>query len=187
MIIEPQPSLLLEVDDAAYERATRDPLTGTHNWQSFNERMRAEVAFSMRHHTPLSMLRVDLDHFKQLNERIGLRDAAAALRTTAQTLVKMVRVEDLVARIDHDEFAVLSRGIGLRNATLFGERIRKGIAALEIASPSGTGEIIRFTCCVGVASFEEPVPKKDADELSNAANEALSRAKAEGRNRVITG
>jgi diguanylate cyclase (GGDEF)-like protein len=185
-MIEPEPTLLLEVDDAAYVRATRDPLTGTYNWHSFNERLRAEVAFSTRHHTPLAMLHVDLDHFKQLNARVGLRDAAEALRATAQTLFKMVRAEDLVARTGHDKFAVIARGLGLRNAMLFGERVRKGIAALEIQSASSS-EIIRFTCCVGVASFEEPVPKGDADSLFKAARDALQKAKDEGRNRVISG
>ena len=183
-MFEQEPTLLLEVDDPTYVRATRDPLTGTHNWHYFRERLAAEVAFSVRHHTPLSMLCVDLDHFKQINDRVGLRDSATALRSTAETLNKMVRIEDLVARVRHDKFCVIARGIGLRNATLFGERIRKGIALLEIPSAK---ETIRFTCSVGVASFDEPVPKGDSESLLRAAYDACERAKQEGRNKVCTG
>ena len=170
-----------EASRRIYESAMRDPLTRSYNRRFADERLAAEVSFAQRHGTPLSLMILDVDEFKRVNDTLGHGAGDAVLRVLAGALSRTVRVEDVVARWGGEEFVVIARGIDARNAFIFGERIRKTIAALSI--PWETAPM-RVTVSVGVATMQAGSSIVTQAALLEAADQALYRAKAAGRNRV---
>ncbi|MCU0684545.1 MAG: GGDEF domain-containing protein [Polyangiaceae bacterium] len=166
----------------ANDSARRDGLTGVYNRAYLDEQLAAELAFSARHGTPLSLLLVDVDHFKQVNDTFGHLTGDQALRQVAATLGASVRAEDLVARYGGEEFVVLTRGIEAPQAMLLADRLREAVAALPPPSPGGSG----LTISIGVASLAccgaGPVT---ASTLIGLADLRLYAAKRGGRNRVV--
>ncbi|MCS6798696.1 MAG: GGDEF domain-containing protein [Myxococcota bacterium] len=181
--------LLVSLHDAAaqelalstYESSVTDPLTRLHNRRYFEDRLAAEMAFAARHGTELSLLLIDADHFKAINDGSGHEAGDATLRVLGATIRRMVRTEDVVARLGGEEFAVLARGIGHRNALILAERIRKVVAGCQV--PWEGGEI-RVTVSIGVATRTAERPFPSGRELLAAADAAVYRAKRSGRNRV---
>lgn len=167
-----------------YEQAVRDGLTRTYNRRYASERLVAELAYALRHDTELSVLLLDVDHFKQINDTVGHAGGDAVLRVFGATLQRMVRVEDVVARWGGEEFMVIARGIDARNAAIFGERIRRLVAGLIIP---WEGSSLQMTVSVGVATHTKAQRYPDVDALVDAADTALYRAKTSGRNRVASG
>jgi diguanylate cyclase (GGDEF)-like protein len=168
------------------EAALRDSLTHAFNRRYFLERMGAEIRFADRHNQPLAMLLLDIDHFKQINDRFGHPVGDQVLCSFAELLTRTLRAEDVLARYGGEEFAVLARGIAAPNALLLAERLRKRVSALEFA-PKGPS--LGLTVSIGVASFPDgPTPCRSAqeavDRLIARADAALYRAKNSGRNRV---
>lgn len=174
-----------EVDQAAsrrlYHLSVRDGLTGLYNRGHFDERLAAEVAFSLRHGTPLSLILIDIDHFKQINDRFGHQAGDAALQQVGDVLQKSVRTEDLVARFGGEEFAVVARGIDVAGATAFAERIRALISRSNLLHG---GASIAMTASLGVAHSHWSGATLKAAALVAAADQALYAAKHGGRNRV---
>jgi two-component system, cell cycle response regulator len=166
-----------------YESAVRDALTQTHNRRYLDERLQAEFAFARRHLTPLSVLLIDLDHFKRINDTLGHLAGDAVLRVVATALQRMLRTEDVVARYGGEEFCVLARGTDARNAMIVGERIRRMVEGLQIP---WEGKPVRVTLSVGVATMDETHPFGSVQALVGAADAALYRAKQAGRNRCAT-
>jgi diguanylate cyclase (GGDEF)-like protein len=164
-----------------YESAMRDQLTRSYNRRFADERLAAEVSFAHRHGTPLSLLLLDVDEFKRVNDTLGHPAGDAVLRVLGAALQRTVRTEDVVARWGGEEFVVIARGIDARNAYIFAERIRKTIAALSI--PWETRPL-RVTVSVGVATMDAVSGIVSQAALLEAADKALYRAKAGGRNRV---
>ena len=159
----------------------RDPLTRLYNRRHLNDRLLSEVAHARRHDDALSILLVDIDRFKQVNDEHGHVVGDRALRELADTLHTIVRTEDVVARYGGEEFVIIARTIDERGAAAFGERVRAAVAAMQLEGPSGPFAI---TASVGVAH----APKGQVAEalpLLETADQALYRAKNEGRNRVI--
>jgi diguanylate cyclase (GGDEF)-like protein len=162
----------------------QDPLTGLHNRRHLDARLKAEFAFATRHQTPLSVLLIDIDHFKKINDTYGHAGGDAALRVLAEWMQKTVRAEDIVARYGGEEFAVVARGIEAPGAMLLADRVRMTAERLQVPHE---GQIIAFTISVGVATMTRERVLPGVPALLKAADDALYRAKAEGRNRCIRG
>jgi diguanylate cyclase (GGDEF)-like protein len=160
--------------------ALRDGLTRLFNKRYFLERLDAELKFARRHQTVVSLLMLDLDHFKKVNDDHGHLAGDAVLAHFAQLLVRAVRNEDVVARFGGEELAVILRAIPIEAATALAERLRR---LVEHAPAEYNEKRIPTTVSIGVAGY----PSTDAgtvDELVDAADQALYRAKNGGRNRV---
>jgi diguanylate cyclase (GGDEF)-like protein len=176
--------LELAAEQRLYESAVRDPLTGLHNRRHLDERLRAELAFAARHVAPLSVLIIDVDHFKKINDTYGHPAGDAALRALAERLQRSVRAEDLVARYGGEEFAVIARGIKASGALLLAERIRETVARLQVDHEART---LSFTVSIGVTTMDGERAFPTVETLLKSADEALYRAKSTGRNRCVQG
>jgi len=168
------------------EGALHDPLTGLHNRRHLEERLLAEVSGAQRHGRPLSVLVIDLDHFKAVNDGHGHLAGDEALKLTAAVLRGVLRKEDTLARYGGEEFVVVARETAAGGAGALGERLR---AAVERSRCLVGEREIAITVSVGVAIAPRLPPGKP-DGLDRAllglADQALYRAKAEGRNRVVS-
>jgi two-component system, cell cycle response regulator len=160
--------------------ALRDGLTKLFNKRYFIERLDSELKFAQRHNTALSLLMLDLDHFKKINDTLGHLAGDMVLQATAAALSKAVRNEDVVARFGGEEIAIVLRAIPLGQAAHMAERLRKLVEATVV---DFNGNPLRATCSIGVASYPA-LPVKTPEELVDAADQALYRAKHAGRNRV---
>jgi diguanylate cyclase (GGDEF)-like protein len=163
--------------------ALTDPLTGLANRRAFQEALGAELARSVRHGRPASLLFLDLDHFKQVNDDHGHAVGDEVLSGFSAVLRRGCRRGDLAARVGGEEFAVLLPTTGRVPATLVAERIRRATEAHSL----GLTVAVPVTVSVGVASTEELPEAPEAAGLLRRADAALYRAKAEGRNRVAAG
>jgi two-component system cell cycle response regulator len=164
-----------------YESALRDGLTKIFNKKYFLDRLESEFAYAVRHHSPLSLVLFDIDHFKRINDTHGHLAGDYALSTMAKVVSDTIRQEDVFARYGGEEFAVICRGIDLVGAQAFGERIRRCVDGQAFVY---SGVDIKVTVSVGVAAVAD---MKDPMELIGAADDALYEAKRQGRNRVIVG
>ena len=163
------------------EAALLDGLTKAFNKKYLMERLGTELAFAQRHRTPLSLIMIDVDHFKKVNDTFGHPVGDAVLVKLAEIVFQTVRKEDVFARYGGEEFAVLCRSIELKNAAVLAERLRERVAAAHV---DHEGQAISVTVSLGVAGFPE-VAAETPEKLLSAADEALYRAKSEGRNRVV--
>src|SRR5690554_2652633 len=166
---------------ALYERAIRDRLTGLYNRAFFDERIEIELASARRHDEPLSLLLLDVDHFKALNDRYGHLAGDEALRVLGAILRKAARKEDIAARFGGEELVLLARGIGLAKAGVIAERLRRTIRAARI---SYLDQNIAVSASIGVAARANFTHFRTPAELINAADRALYEAKRGGRDRV---
>jgi diguanylate cyclase (GGDEF)-like protein len=161
-----------------YESSIIDGLTGAINRKHFDDRLIGELAFSKRHKVEVSLLILDVDHFKDVNDRLGHQAGDAILRQLAATIRDALRVEDLFARYGGEEFAIIARGIDRAGALAFAERVRTLVAATAFVH-----EDIRIpiTVSVGVASLAD-CRDASVDQLITLADSRLYVAKASGRN-----
>ena len=166
-----------------YESAMHDPLTGVHNRRYLDEHLQSEFAFAARHGTSLSLLLIDADHFKRVNDTYGHAAGDAALRALAGHLLRSVRAEDMIARFGGEEFAVLAREITAEGAHAVAERIRRSVERTPVQLDDGA---VPITVSIGVVTMTVARPFATADSLLEAADEALYRAKETGRNRCET-
>lgn len=162
------------------ELATTDALTGLTNRRVFDGRLCAEVDRAGRYQHPLSVLMLDIDHFKRVNDTYGHPAGDAVLQGLAGLLVKQVRTVDLAARHGGEEFVVLLPETDGGRAKGVGERIRKAVAGTPFLLPDG--KEIPVTVSIGVACY--PACGGSAPELFERADQALYIAKQAGRNRV---
>jgi diguanylate cyclase (GGDEF)-like protein len=162
--------------------ATTDPLTGLFNARAFHERLGDELRRAARSQEPFSVLVVDLDGLKAVNDRHGHQAGDSALRLVANAIRRGVRQIDLGARLGGDEFAILAPGTDEPSAIVLAERLR----ALVAVDNRRDGP--RTTISIGIASLvRASAGRSTALSLMAAADEALYRAKSEGRNRVAAG
>jgi diguanylate cyclase (GGDEF)-like protein len=155
--------------------AVTDPLTGVGNRRAFADRLDLEVERSRRTRQPLSLVLFDLDHFKQLNDRLGHLEGDMALVRLAMLLTENRRAPDLVARYGGEEFTLLLPDTPHADALLVAERLRQ---AVERRGLSGC------TVSAGVATL--PDHAEDSRSLVAAADHAMYAAKGAGRNRVVS-
>src|SRR2546430_6113619 len=153
-----------------------DPLTGLRNRREFE---RALTVYGPKSSEPATLIYIDLDHFKRLNDTLGHPAGDAALAHVARLLETAVRDGDLVARIGGEEFAVWLPRTQLREGLEVAERIRRSIAEKPL---TWSGSAYALTTSCGIASYPDPIG--DLLNLTAAADAALYRAKQAGRNRV---
>lgn len=159
-----------------------DPLTGLFNRRYFDETLKRELVRARRKAMPLSLLVLDIDHFKRVNDSFGHAAGDAVLRTIAQQIRAWVREGDVACRYGGEEFVILLPECGVEVSTGRAERLR---AAIESTLPHADGSgPERVTASFGVAEY--PSHGGDAEALFWAADKALYRAKQLGRNRVVT-
>ena len=172
--------MIVERQLAQLRRLARtDPLTGALNRAALLEDGRLQLELCQRQQRPCSALMLDLDHFKQVNDRLGHQAGDAALRHTVQVLRSNLRRYDvLLGRYGGEEFALLLPGVALADAAELAERLR---AALAGSPATGATQRIPLSASFGVA---DAGPDRDLDELLDHADRALYRAKYAGRNRV---
>jgi diguanylate cyclase (GGDEF)-like protein/PAS domain S-box-containing protein len=165
---------------ALQEQAIRDSLTGCFNRRYLDETLERELSRSRREGYPLSLVILDLDHFKQINDTYGHQAGDQALVVLAETLRADIRHEDVLCRYGGEEFIILMPHMPLATAAERAEAWRQKIADIRV--PFGKFELT-FTTSAGVAAY--PDHGKTPDELSQSADLALYLAKNGGRNRVV--
>jgi diguanylate cyclase (GGDEF)-like protein len=161
-------------------RAETDPLTGVANRRRFHQTLEIECLRYSRGHTPLSVLMIDIDNFKVINDRYGHPTGDTVLREVAHTLLSSLRKTDLLARYGGEEFAVLLPETREAGASIIAERIRSNVNTNPVEVD---GEYIEVSVSVGLASHAND-HEVDPLILLKKADLALYRAKATGRNRV---
>jgi two-component system cell cycle response regulator len=165
------------------ELATTDALTRLLNRRALLDRLSAEVDRARRFRNQVSMLMLDLDYFKSINDQHGHLVGDAILRQVASLLAASIRTVDIVARYGGEEFVVILPETAIDGATVFAERLRERIR--ENRFEVDVNRIFHLTCSVGVATFPSP-RVTSTDDLFARADEALYRAKSGGRNLVRT-
>jgi diguanylate cyclase (GGDEF)-like protein len=173
--------------DALLARLHTDEVTGLHTRRYFNERIGAELNRARRYGSSLSLLVLDLDDFKRVNDELGHLSGDALLRRIGRTLRENTRESDIVCRFGGDEFAALLPETNNSEAYTLAERIRKATAAearAEIEGAAGTrdGPPIRVGVSIGGATY--PADCEEAEELVALADRLCLEAKREGKNRV---
>ena len=160
-----------------------DPLTQLVNRRALTIRLVTEMERVRRYNAPLSMLLIDLDHFKLVNDTYGHMAGDDVLASVATLLQRAVRSVDIVARYGGEEFIIVLPETGRQGAMMFAERVRERISTHGFAI--GENQTIRVTSSIGVATY--PSPRLDSvEDLFRAADIALYRAKGNGRNLVCS-
>ncbi|WP_374479383.1 GGDEF domain-containing protein [Zoogloea sp.] len=185
---------LVQVTEALKRLTTQDALTGIGNRRAFDGTLDLELRRAMRSGQPLSLLMIDVDHFKDFNDHFGHVEGDRCLQMVAKTLnVAVVRAADMVARYGGEEFVALLPGTDAAAAALVAERLRAAVEALRIVH-RGTLESSRVTISIGVACLHPVWPAAGTRQevgypagldLVERADRALYAAKTAGRNRVV--
>jgi diguanylate cyclase (GGDEF)-like protein len=163
------------------ELSLRDPLTALYNRRGLSERLVEEWSRARRYGAPLSLMMVDIDHFKRINDQHGHAIGDVAIGHVARLLARDRRLSDILARYGGEEFVLLLPHTPLEGALSLAERLRYLIEQ----SPYRTGQgEARLTVSIGVAGFDTGM--REASDLLESADGALYRSKREGRNRVST-
>ena len=162
------------------ELATIDSMTGLYNRRHFWALAAAEWSRFQRYYRPLSVLMIDVDHFKAVNDRYGHAVGDEALVAVANACREGKRSSDIVGRLGGEEFAMLLPETDLDQAKIVAERVRQNVAASALQAD---GVHFNVTASVGFAAATVSMPGFEA--LLHAADQALYQAKAEGRNRTV--
>ncbi|HWP42187.1 MAG TPA: sensor domain-containing diguanylate cyclase [Blastocatellia bacterium] len=164
--------------DQVRTQAMTDSLTGLHNHRCFQDRLDREIKLADRNNDQVSLILLDLDHLKRINDTHGHRSGDSALCHVAKVMRSSVREVDICARYGGEEFVVILPQCGREDAIMVAERLREAIASSILPN------IGQITASLGVASY--PAAAKSKDELIEMADRAMYLAKAAGRNRVRT-
>src|SRR3954471_8450435 len=148
------------------EAARREPLTGLYSRRHFQERFAAEVAVAHRHARPLSLLMIDVDFFKRVNDRYGHLAGDEVLKTVARALSQGVRIEDVLARFGGEEFVVLAREAASDAALAVAERLRQLVEVAQTRWESGHDVPvgIAVTVSIGIAQLGPEETERDLFE-----------------------
>ncbi|MBI3515613.1 MAG: GGDEF domain-containing protein, partial [Proteobacteria bacterium] len=160
------------------EETITDPLTGVLNRRRFTELSVLEEGRARRHGFPFTVLMLDIDHFKRVNDKYGHPVGDKVIKSLADMCSKSLRTPDLLARFGGEEFVLTLPETDLEGASVVAERLRRGAEKLELATELGP---LRFTISVGISAYRSGMPFA---EVVESADQALYRAKEGGRNRV---
>ncbi|MEQ1622257.1 MAG: GGDEF domain-containing protein [Methylococcales bacterium] len=163
----------------ALKMAYTDPLTQTNNRASFGDSVKREMSLATRGSKPLSVLFLDIDHFKSINDNYSHSCGDFALASVAKWIKENLRSSDLVFRFGGEEFVILLSDTDIEGANLLAERIRASIEHHTLAYDMNT---IRITASVGVSSLRSD---DTLDSFIHRADDAMYQAKRSGRNQVI--
>jgi diguanylate cyclase (GGDEF)-like protein len=160
--------------------ATTDPLTGLYNRRHLLGSLDAEWSRFQRYYRSVSVLMLDIDHFKSVNDRYGHAVGDEAIKAVAAACLDGKRKSDVVGRFGGEEFAILLPETSLSRARIVAERIRKRVMSSRIVANQ-----VQFGVTVSIGIAEASVSMSGIDALMSAADHALYQAKAEGRNRCV--
>lgn len=162
----------------ALKAAHMDPLTGANNRAAMDTALQREVELAHRHQIPLSLLVIDLDHFKGVNDQYGHSAGDYILKTLVTCINETIRGSDMVFRYGGEEFTLILSGTDSEGAKRIAERLRRSIEAYPFIYD---GQEIAVTASLGIATLKN---RDDPKRLFNKADEALYQAKDAGRNQV---
>lgn len=163
------------------QAATHDSLTGALNRAGFREQAIQRQAWAVRHAASITVLMLDADHFKRVNDAHGHESGDRVLVSIVATIGEILRPYDVLGRLGGEEFAVLMTALSAQEALSIAERLREAIYATKIALADGT--TMRVTVSIGVVHV--PSAEQDLDHLLDTADRALYAAKEGGRDRVV--
>ena len=168
--------------EAIRTESLTDPLTSLGNRKFFDRALEGAVVHAAESGEPLSLLMLDIDHFKSFNDNYGHLTGDQVLRLVAMSLKQTIKGQDITARYGGEEFAVVLPNTALRQALTVADNIRRAVMSKQLKKKS-TGEILgRVTISVGVSMLQ---PGDDRERLIERADACLYAAKRNGRNRVI--
>jgi diguanylate cyclase (GGDEF)-like protein len=173
---------LRQANDQLEVLAKTDGLTEVYNHRYFMDQIREKFEHSGEKSTPLSLLMIDIDHFKAFNDNHGHRTGDFVLRDIARVLKSNCRKEDVVARYGGEEFAIILPETDSGDAERIAEKLRTLVENHHL--PNGE-DTLRVTVSIGIGTNEKDV--NSVNELISTADRALYYAKAQGRNRVVFG
>jgi diguanylate cyclase (GGDEF)-like protein len=159
-----------------------DPLTGVYNRRHLEQHLAAELAFAERHESSISVILLDLDHFKRVNDEHGHLAGDLVLERVAELVTSQIRTEDMLARYGGEEFIIVLRETPVAGAEILAERIRRVVASATIVV--STEQALTVTLSAGCASLACSAGA-DVEELIQIADRRLYLAKQQGRNRVM--
>ena len=168
-----------ELQESLQAQAVRDPLTGLYNRRYLEETLKREVSRARRTQTPVSVMMIDLDGFKEVNDIFSHQAGDQVLQNFGEILKKTSRREDIACRYGGDEFLMILPGVGEAVALQRAESWRKSVADLQ---PATSGGKVNLTVSIGIAIF--PQHGSTAEELIHAADEAMYHSKRQGKNIV---
>lgn len=171
---------IISLEHRILHLAKTDPLTGVLNRRAFMERMEIDLNRSAREYTPLCLILADIDHFKEINDKHSHQVGDMVLQRFTEQLSKCLRPYDVIGRYGGEEFVVCLPGADDGEAMLAADRMRKTVEEMRMIV---NGSCIRVTASFGVSRFAQE-PDDSMDSLIRRADEAMYRAKQEGRNRV---
>lgn len=160
-----------------FERASHDALTGLANRRVFEERIPGMMSSAQRYNNPLTMLSMDLDRFKQINDNLGHLAGDEVLKSVADVLRNAIRTSDLLVRMGGDEFILILDNTDQISAQILAERLCKAVDELDIWADSKT----KLGISIGLAQLEK---RESLANWLERADDILYHAKAEGRSRV---
>lgn len=163
-----------------------DPLTGIYNRRYLERRLDEEINRSKRYDLPLSVLLIDIDHFKQVNDTCGHQVGDSLLIYLSKMILSHIRNSDVAARYGGDELLILAQNTTVSSAAKLAERLRQNIETNqpELSGNSDQDQKIHVSVSIGIAGLAPTIA--DSKSLVKYADEALYRAKQDGRNCVIT-
>ena len=161
-----------------YQDSISDGLTGIYQRRYLDLRLKEEMHSAMRYQHPLSLMMLDVDHFKQVNDRFGHSTGDEVLKKLASIMIQGTRLSDVVGRYGGEEFMIIVPHINQRDVEIVAERIRRSIANCDING-------IRVTVSIGIAHFDGRPDKVEYDRLLELADGALYEAKETGRNKLV--
>lgn len=169
--------------DLLTTKARIDALTGLWDRGYLDGQLSAEVSLFRRSGLPVSVLMLDIDHFKSINDTFGHPFGDLVIQQVARVINRMSRASDVACRYGGEEFCVILRNTTLDDAGLLADRIRRGIAALSFSAPNGA---VAVTVSIGVSGSDALASGEGltGQALIEAADKALYAAKSNGRNRV---
>jgi len=172
---------LMEANKRLRDMAFKDGLTGLYNHRYFQELMGRELSRAERYRRPLSLIMIDIDHFKRINDTYGHPQGDVVLRSISRVIRKSIRESDIAARYGGEEFAIVLPETDLKGAAIAAERLRRKVEAEKIKL---NGKEIGVTISLGVASLERPQKGIKKSDIIDLADRALYKSKKSGRNRV---
>ena len=167
---------IADLFQAVKEQAITDSMTGLYNRRYFEEFLRKEVVRSQRQNSTFTVIGIDLDHLKQINDVYGHNYGDLAIKAISQVLKNSCRSIDIAARMGGEEFNVILEGVDSNGGMVFAERIRRTIEGIPLE------KIGHITASIGVATYLEH--SDDIDELLELVDQAMYESKRNGRNRV---